>query len=646
MPLETKRKNMFKKTFLFSAVTVFVGMMIVATASSPCYAQWARTYSGLSLRFGNSVQQTVDGGLVFAGHAGAFDYSFCIFKVNSAGNIDWAKRGAPAHLRSMSRTHDGGFVAAGRAGLETSEALVFKLSPDGNFEWQNTWRGGAGGHTASAIQETFDQSGNPNGYIVAGEFCVSWNWIQDYLSDFDIWIQRLDLDGRLVWQKTYGGDYRDAAYSVQQTTDGGYIVAGQTLINADIYGLDAWILKLDAYGAIAWQKAYGGSNIDKAQSVQQTNDGGYIVVGETCSFGLDNHSFWVLKLNSDGSIAWQKAYGGFQAQSVQQTLDGGYIVAGSASGEAWILKLNPDGTIDWERTFGGDSTDWASFVRQTADGGYVVTGHTYSFSEPVEMLALKLDINGGIPDCTLMGTNNPIVTDTWADDVDTSVPPQTSPGGPGFEEVSFSDALLQMTQVCGASPPELPTAHFSAVPTSGPTPLNVNFADETIGIVDTWSWDFDGDGTVDSTVQSPSHTYTTPGMYTVTLTVSSSGGSDSETKIDYITVTGSTAPVIDKLFRRRREPGAIVAIVGSNFGTGNPGDYVRIGGTELPYGHKRIRLWSPTKIRVRIPKRRYVRNGCAWFKEQDSRKVKVWVNIEGTDSNVKRLTVLKPVDCL
>ena len=110
---------MFKKTFLFSAVTVFVGIMIVGTASSLCYAQWARTYSELSLRFGNSVQPTVDGGLVFAGHAGAFDNSLCVFKVNSAENVEWAKRAAPAHLRSMSRTQDGGFVAVGRAGLET-----------------------------------------------------------------------------------------------------------------------------------------------------------------------------------------------------------------------------------------------------------------------------------------------------------------------------------------------------------------------------------------------------------------------------------------------------------------------------------------------------------------------------------------------
>ncbi len=106
-----------------------------------------------------------------------------------------------------------------------------------------------------------------------------------------------------------------------------------------------------------------------------------------------------------------------------------------------------------------------------------------------------------------------------------------------------------------------------------------------------------------------------------------------------------SGPVIDKLRRKRREPGQKTNIVGSNFGWGNPGDYVRIGPKELPYDHNRIKEWSPTNIKVRIPKQKYVKNGCAWFQGLDERKVKVWVNVGGVDSNKKRLTILKPVDC-
>jgi PKD repeat protein len=192
-----------------------------------------------------------------------------------------------------------------------------------------------------------------------------------------------------------------------------------------------------------------------------------------------------------------------------------------------------------------------------------------------------------------------------------------------------------------------PEAIFAADVTEGTAPLVVQFADQSTGSIDTWDWDFESDGTIDSYDQTPAPwTYAEPGDYTVSLTVTGPGGSDTETKTDYIHVSEpGVAPLIDQLRRRRREPGTVVAIKGNNFGTGNPGDYVRIAKTELPYGHSRIKLWSPTKIRVRIPKQRYVKNGCAWFKGQDSRKVRVWVNIGGTDSNVKRLTVLKPVDC-
>jgi hypothetical protein len=117
--------------------------------------------------------------------------------------------------------------------------------------------------------------------------------------------------------------------------------------------------------------------------------------------------------------------------------------------------------------------------------------------------------------------------------------------------------------------------------------------------------------------------------------------------MDYIHVTESGgAPVIDKLRRKRREPGQKFNIVGRNFGPGNPGDYVRIGRKQLPYDHQTIIEWTPTNIKVKIKKKKYVKNGCAWFKGLDEKKVKVWVNVGGVDSNKKRLTLIKnPADC-
>ncbi|MFI5296046.1 MAG: hypothetical protein ACHQ0Y_13605 [Thermodesulfovibrionales bacterium] len=142
----------------------------------------------------------------------------------------------------------------------------------------------------------------------------------------DLWLFKLDKDGNIQWQKTYGGIADDWANSLQQTTDGGYIVAGTTYSFGDGFN-DGWILKLDANGNIQWQKTYGGT----VQSILQTADGGYIVAGST-SIGADNGDAWILKLDGNGNIQWQKAIGNSAkaegAKAVRQTPDGGYIVAG------------------------------------------------------------------------------------------------------------------------------------------------------------------------------------------------------------------------------------------------------------------------------------------------------------------------------
>ncbi|WXG47426.1 MAG: RING-H2 finger protein [Candidatus Atabeyarchaeum deiterrae] len=171
------------------------------------------------------------------------------------------------------------------------------------------------------------------------------------------------------WAKTYGSDMEDTPYSIQQTSDGGYIVAGWT----GSFGLggntvdnmgDFWVLKLDSTGSVVWQKTYGGTNDDFAYGVKQTADGGYIVVGSTWSFGAGWYDFWVLKLDSVGGVVWQSAYGGGgsdNAASCEQTSDGGYIVAGwtcsfgPSFGNAWVVKLDAGGGIAWDPFSGASS---------------------------------------------------------------------------------------------------------------------------------------------------------------------------------------------------------------------------------------------------------------------------------------------------
>lgn len=149
------------------------------------------------------------------------------------------------------------------------------------------------------------------------------------------------------WAKTYGGSDGDVASAIQQTSDGGYIVAGRTN-SFGFVGLgraDIWILKLFPNGDVEWQKTYGGSDDDKAHSIQQTMDGGYIMAGKTHSYVTEEPDFWILKLFPGGEIEWQRTYGGGEweeARSIHQTNDGGYIVAGGTN----VLKLSSEGDIE------------------------------------------------------------------------------------------------------------------------------------------------------------------------------------------------------------------------------------------------------------------------------------------------------------
>jgi len=227
------------------------------------------------------------------------------------------------------------------------------------------------------------------------------------LSD-DAWVVKLDDVGTIQWQKALGGTGVDIANAVQQTADGGYIVAGSTdSNNGDVSGNhggglhgDAWVVKLGVTGNIQWQKCIGGSSSDRANAIQTTADGGYIMAAETYSNDGDvsgNHGWadaWVVKLGGTGTIQWQKALGGTDAEfanAVQQTADGGYIMAGytnsndgDVSGnhyfvnDAWMVKLDGTGTIQWQQTLGGTANDWAWSVQQTTDGGYIMAGEAIS----------------------------------------------------------------------------------------------------------------------------------------------------------------------------------------------------------------------------------------------------------------------------
>ena len=410
-------------------------------------AQWAKTYGGSNHDWADSIQQTSDGGYIVLGRTNSFGFAhgpaLWILKLSSVGDVEWQKiYGASSSdhwPHSIQQTMDGGYIVAGetRTWGTSSNIWVLKLSSEGDVEWQRTY-GGNEDDKASSIQQTMD-----GGYIVAGE-TRSWG-----VGD-DIWVLKLSPVGDVEWQKTYGGDADDSAYYVQQTMDGAYIVVG----NTNSFGagsIDFWVLRLSSTGDVEWQKTYGGSDSDEVHSVQQTMDGGYIVAG-----GIN-----VLKLSSEGDIEWQHSYGTVVASSVQQTMDGGYIVAGTGGGggegfvsyaNSGILKLSFNGEIEWQKAYGGGFEDHASSIQQTSDEGYIFAGNTISFGISrldYNFWILKLSSNGELgPSCDLIKSIDATITDANINPEDTNIAPQDTNITPQETNISPQASNATVNNFC------------------------------------------------------------------------------------------------------------------------------------------------------------------------------------------------------
>ena len=378
-------------------------------------------------------------------------------------------------------------------GSGSRDIWVLKLTSTGSVSWQKTY-GGDDYDLAYSIQQTSD-----GGFIVAGV-------TDSYGSGSrDIWVLKLTSTGSVSWQKTYGGDDYDLAYSIQQTSDGGFIVAGVT----DSYGsgvYDIWVLKLTSTGSVSWQKTYGGSSNDYARSIQQTSDGGFIVAGVTDSYGSGVYDIWVLKLTSTGSVSWQKTYGGAntdQANSIQQTSDGGFIVAGvtnsdgAGSYDIWVLKLTSTGSVSWQKTYGGSQMDLGYSIQQTSDGEFIATGETPSYGNSYDIWVLKLDTTGNIPDCDLIDETVVTPSDTTVTPIVTTAIPADTTITPQNTSADIEDTDASVEEQCFY---ELPFCEgdFDVDGDVDGSDLAVFAAD--FGRTDCLSdceGDFDGDGDVD-----------------------------------------------------------------------------------------------------------------------------------------------------
>ncbi|MHA1978733.1 MAG: hypothetical protein ACW98I_17665 [Candidatus Hodarchaeales archaeon] len=276
--------------------------------------------------------------------------------------------------------------------VPTSSEISREKTVNSAMEWNFTFGGLANDFARSVIQ-TAD-----GGFALAG-------WTKSFgAGDSDWWLIKTDASGQELWNHTYGGQAREECFSVIQTTDEGYILAGWTESFGAGIG-DIWILKTDSNGQHIWNHTIGTSEDDFAFSMIQTSDGGYALGGGTKSYSVGEYDYWLVKTNASGHEEWNRTFGGvlwdFPAILIQTT-DEGYALAGHSnsfsSGEDndwWLVKTNASGHEEWNHTYGGNAHEWINSMLQATDDGFILAGGTRSFGVGIEdMWLVKTDSNG------------------------------------------------------------------------------------------------------------------------------------------------------------------------------------------------------------------------------------------------------------
>lgn len=307
---------------------------------------------------------------------------------------------------SVCETSDGGYVVAGVTnsfGAGLMDVYLVKTNANGDTLWTKTY-GGINSDEAWSVCETSD-----GGYILGG-FTYS-----SGAGENDFWLVKTDSAGDTLWTGTYGGSSYDRAYIVQQTSDGGYILAGYTW-SFGAGDADGYLVKTDSLGDTLWTKVYGGTARDWFISAFETADNGYIISGTTYSFGLGDADFWLMKADENGVTVWERFYGAANTADsgyvAQQTSDGGYVTVGTTGeigleSDAWLIKTDALGDTLWSRTYGGGAPDAAYAVHETSDGGYILSGATDSYGAgDRDVYLIKTDANGDTLWTTTYGGTN------------------------------------------------------------------------------------------------------------------------------------------------------------------------------------------------------------------------------------------------
>lgn len=290
------------------------------------------------------------------------------------------------------RTNDGGYVITGvfYTLSTTRDLLLAKIDKDGNLEWSRTY-GGESYESGRSIFQTIDK-----GYLVIGT-------TSSYgAGNSDLWVLKTDSMGVMEWAKTYGGKNSEQAEDAILADDGNYVLISSTFSYGG-GGQEIWLLKIDYNGNVLENHTFGGIGDEEPRGIIQTKDGGYAIAAYTRPIGLEgDRDFLFLYLFPNGSINWSKTYGGVkedEAWGICELNSGEFVLAGRSGGstifDIWVVKTDNLGSIIWNKTFGGGGNDEPRDIIVTSDGGLLIAAQTTSYGEgESDIWLIKLDFNG------------------------------------------------------------------------------------------------------------------------------------------------------------------------------------------------------------------------------------------------------------
>ena len=393
--IEISKKNYY-------SIYSFYGDNISSKVDIEISNTFTKTFGGSYYDYGKSVSQTDDGGFIMTGSTesyGAGGYDIWLIKTDALGNEEWNRTfGGSDNDRgcSVSQTIEGGYIIIGDTrsyGAGNYDIWLIKTDAIGNEEWNRTF-GGISYEHGYSLSQTSD-----GGFIITG------NTFSYGAGEEDIWLIKTDAIGNEEWNRTFGGSNYDRGNSLYGTNDGGFIITGNTFS----YGAgeaDIWLINTDALGNEEWNRTFGGVDSERGYSVSQTNEGGFIIAGYTLSFGAGDWDIWLIKTDALGNEEWNRTFGGSSddhGYSVLQTTDCCFIITGDTrsygAGEkdVWIIKTDVNGNEEWNRTFGGSDNDVGYSLSPTEDGGFIITGYTESYGAGnYDVWLIKTDAQGNV----------------------------------------------------------------------------------------------------------------------------------------------------------------------------------------------------------------------------------------------------------